>query len=313
MSQRAGPGLRRLRAPHRRRDRRRRGRWWPISPIPGSTTATTRPVWVSRRTTWPCSTAPGAGTWPSSTTTTGGSPTFLSRLVAVLERRSRDRAWPAARVVLDRGAGDDDRAVAHPALRPGRNDDLLDLVLAEEWFMLLEQRRLAARGLGGTGAAVARPVLRRPPVLPVGRPRRGGPSTSSTPPSWRTRMHRGQSGAWRGPDRGLAVADDVLAFWDGWLQGRPDQVRRPDGTPTRPLAPAPGPGPSPGGTDVRRPRGRRPGRGPRRVGAPRPPPTEAGRGAAELTRPGRRRPQARRDRPGRLGRPPVTLRPAVVA
>jgi hypothetical protein len=34
-------------------------------------------------------------------------------------------------------------------------------------------------------------------------------------------QHSGQSGAWRGSDHGLGVADDVLAFWDGWLQGRP--------------------------------------------------------------------------------------------
>ena len=33
-------------------------------------------------------------------------------------------------------------------------------------------------------------------------------------------VHRGQSGAWRGHDSGLGVADDVLAFWDRWLEGR---------------------------------------------------------------------------------------------
>jgi hypothetical protein len=33
--------------------------------------------------------------------------------------------------------------------------------------------------------------------------------------------HHGQSGASRGADNGLGVADDVLAFWDGWLPGRP--------------------------------------------------------------------------------------------
>jgi hypothetical protein len=34
-------------------------------------------------------------------------------------------------------------------------------------------------------------------------------------------VHRGQSGAWRGHDSGLGVANDVLAFWDRWLEGRP--------------------------------------------------------------------------------------------
>jgi hypothetical protein len=33
-------------------------------------------------------------------------------------------------------------------------------------------------------------------------------------------QHSGQSGALRGSDHGLGVADDVLAFWDGWLEGR---------------------------------------------------------------------------------------------
>jgi hypothetical protein len=35
-------------------------------------------------------------------------------------------------------------------------------------------------------------------------------------------QHAEQSGAWRGSDHGLGVAEDVLAFWNGWLEGRPE-------------------------------------------------------------------------------------------
>ncbi|HXQ75727.1 MAG TPA: glycosyltransferase family A protein [Acidimicrobiales bacterium] len=147
-------------------------------------------------------------------------PTFLSRLVAVLERHP-DIAMACCRVVIDRGAGDDTELWPTP-LRPGRNDDLLGLVLAEEWFLLLDAaiwRREVWAGPArqwpdlccGDLQFFLSAVEARWPLYFL--------DTALTAYT----MHRGQSGAWRGPDSGLAVADDVLAFWDGWLQGRPDR------------------------------------------------------------------------------------------
>jgi glycosyltransferase involved in cell wall biosynthesis len=95
-------------------------------------------------------------------------PTFLSRLVSVLERHP-DVAMACCRVVIDRGAGNDLQFFLS-AVEAGWPLYFLDTVL-----------------------------------------------TAYT-------MHRGQSGAWRGPDAGLAVADDVLTFWDGWLAGRPERL-----------------------------------------------------------------------------------------
>ncbi len=148
-------------------------------------------------------------------------PTFLSRLVAVLERHPAV-AMACCRVAIDRGDGDGTELWPTP-LRPGRNDDLLDLVLTEEWFLLLDA--VIWRREVWAGPARLWPDLccgdlqfflsaleARCPLYFL--------DTVLTAYS----MHRGQSGAWRGPDAGLAVADDVLAFWDGWLQGRPERL-----------------------------------------------------------------------------------------
>jgi hypothetical protein len=148
-------------------------------------------------------------------------PTFLSRLVAVLERHP-DIAMACCGVVLDRGVGDDTEVWPTP-LRPGRNDDLLELVLAEEWFLLLDAVIWRREVWGGPARQwpdlccgdlqfFLSAVEARWPLYFL--------DTALTAYS----MHRGQSGAWRGPDAGLAVADDVLTFWDGWLRGRPDRL-----------------------------------------------------------------------------------------
>ncbi len=147
-------------------------------------------------------------------------PTFLSRLVAVLEGDG-EIGLACCGVTLDRGGGDGTGSWPIP-LRPGRNDGLLDLVLAEEWFMLLDNALWRRQLWAGPArewpdlccgdlqfflsAAEARwPVSFLDRALVV------------------YRLHEGQSGAWRGSDHGLGVAEDVLAFWDGWLRGRPEE------------------------------------------------------------------------------------------
>jgi len=122
-------------------------------------------------------------------------------------------------------------------LRPGRTDDLLTVVLTEEWFMLL-CNTVWRREVWAAPPAVAGAVLRRPSVLPGGG-RGGWPIYFLDTVLAAYTLHRGQSGAWRGQDSGLGVADDVLAFWAGWLAGKPSSQSRPRPS-ARPLAPTAG-------------------------------------------------------------------------
>jgi glycosyltransferase involved in cell wall biosynthesis len=147
-------------------------------------------------------------------------PAYLARMVDVLEREP-EVGLACCQVVLDRG--DDSSELWPVPLPPGRSDDLLEVLLGQEWFMLLNStlwRREVWTGPARDwpdlccgdlqfflSAAEARwPVYFLESVL----------ATYS--------IHRGQSGAWRGKDNGLAVADDVLTFWDGWLAGRPSEL-----------------------------------------------------------------------------------------
>ncbi len=149
-------------------------------------------------------------------------PTFLARLVAVLERHP-DIGMASCRAALDRGPRSGDELWPTP-LAPGRHDDLLPVVLTEEWFLLLDA--MVWRRQVWAGPA------RRWPDLCCGDLQfflsaieAGWPLYFLDDPLVAYAMHKGQSGAWRGTDSGLGVADDVLAFWDGWLAGRPaDQV-----------------------------------------------------------------------------------------
>jgi len=146
-------------------------------------------------------------------------PTYLSRLVSVLDRHG-DVGMACCRVALDRGAGHTE--LWPIPIGPGRHDDLLDEVLAEEWFLLIDAMVWRREVWAGPAkewpdlccgdlqfflsALEARwPLYFLDAVLTV------------------YSVHSGQSGAWRGSDSGLTVANDVLAFWEGWLEGRPEE------------------------------------------------------------------------------------------
>jgi hypothetical protein len=145
-------------------------------------------------------------------------PSYLSRLVSVLDRH-HDIGLACCAAVLDRGGPERERWPT--PLRPGRNDDLLDTMLTEEWFMLVGNTVWRRDVWAGPA--------RRWPDLCCGdlqfflSAAEAGSSIyflDAELMAWS--IHRGQSGAWRGSDSGLAVADDVLTFWAGWLRGRPE-------------------------------------------------------------------------------------------
>jgi glycosyltransferase involved in cell wall biosynthesis len=144
-------------------------------------------------------------------------PDYLSTLVHVLD------ADPAVGMAYCGTLLDlDGRHKAWPVpLTPGRHDHILEEMLREEWFMLI----IATiwRREVWTGAARQWPDLRCADLqLFLSAADAGWPLFYVPEALAHWSQHSEQSGAWRGTDHGLGVADDVLAFWDGWLAGRPE-------------------------------------------------------------------------------------------
>jgi len=146
-------------------------------------------------------------------------PSYLSSLVAVLE------ADPEVGMACCATVLDDDHGNLTPwpvPLGAGRHDNLVEVLLREDWFLLV-------------GSTIWRRELWAGPA-------RQWPELccadlqfflSAADAGWALYylpevlfhwvQHTGQSGAWRGEDNGLGVADDVLTFWGGWLGGRPGE------------------------------------------------------------------------------------------
>jgi len=147
-------------------------------------------------------------------------PAFLSRLVEVLDADA-GIGLACSAVVLDRGGADAGERWPIP-LRPGRTDALLEVLLGEEWFML--QGNAVWRREVWSGPARQWPDLCCGDLqFFLSLAEAGWPVYFLDQVLMTYSMHRGQSGAWRGADSGLGVAEDVLAFWDGWLAGRSDR------------------------------------------------------------------------------------------
>jgi hypothetical protein len=106
-------------------------------------------------------------------------------------------------------------------LSGGRHDNVLDDLLRQEWF-LLPNSTMWRREVW-TGPAREWPELCCGDLqLFVSAADAGWALYYLPVPLAHWSQHLGQSGAWRGSDYGLGVADDVLAFWEGWLRGRPE-------------------------------------------------------------------------------------------
>jgi hypothetical protein len=146
-------------------------------------------------------------------------PTYLSTLVSALEHNPHAGLACCGTVLEWVGDGDVRTEVWPVTLRPGQNDQALDVLLREEWFLL--PTATIWRSEVWTGPAVEWPELRCADLQFFLSAADAGWSIWYTPEKlthWV--QHEDQSGAWRGTDEGLGVAEDVIAFWDGWLQGR---------------------------------------------------------------------------------------------
>ena len=144
-------------------------------------------------------------------------PTYLSAMARVLDGDD-GVGMACCATVLDHG--DERRAWPFP-LAPGRHDDVLPTLLREEWFLLINATMW--RRQSWSGAARQWPDLRCGDLQLFLSIAEAGWALHFTPePLAHWVQHDEQSGAWRGSDHGLGVADDVLAFWAGWLSGRPE-------------------------------------------------------------------------------------------
>ena len=146
-------------------------------------------------------------------------PSYLSSLVAVLDA-DPEVGMACCATLLDDDHGHTTRWPV--PLGAGRHDHLVDVLLREDWFLLpistMWRRELWA------GPARQWPELCCADLqFFLSAADAGWALYYLADPLAHWVQHRGQSGAWRGSDNGLGVADDVLAFWAGWLQGRPGE------------------------------------------------------------------------------------------
>ncbi len=145
-------------------------------------------------------------------------PTYLSSMVGALDA-DPDIGMVCCDVLLDRD-GDQAPSQWPIPVSPGRHDHVLDLLLPEEWFLLPNSTMF--RREVWTGPARQWPDLCCGDLQIFLSAADAGWALYFLPkPLTHWVQHTDQSGAWRGADSGLGVADDVLAFWDGWLEGRP--------------------------------------------------------------------------------------------
>lgn len=146
-------------------------------------------------------------------------PAYLSTMVSAFDAHP-DVGLVCCRTAVDRGSTGRGGELWPLPLAAGTVHDWLGTLLRHEWFMLLCSTMWRR-------AVWAGPARHWPDV------RCGDLQLflSAAEAGWDLYVlhdvlasysqHHGQSGAWRGADNGLGVADDVLAFWDGWLEGRP--------------------------------------------------------------------------------------------
>ena len=150
-------------------------------------------------------------------------PTYLSSMVAALEESP---AIGLATCDIRRDVAGSRRAVRawRVPFHPGRNDDVLDLLVREEWF-LLPTCSMWRREVWH-GAARQWPLDLHAADLQL--------FLSAAEEGWAFAyvpeqlahwvQHTGQTASHMGGDYGLAVADDVLTFWKHWLCKRPEHL-----------------------------------------------------------------------------------------
>ena len=148
-------------------------------------------------------------------------PQYLSTLVAALDA---DPALGVACSAVSRDLdGESGRRLAPwpIPLEPGRNDDVLPVLLREEWFLLPTACVWRRQVWSGQARQWHLDLRTTDLQLFLSAAEAGWSFYFHPDPLAHWVQHPGQSGASRGGDFGMAAADDALEFWRRWLQGRP--------------------------------------------------------------------------------------------
>jgi glycosyltransferase involved in cell wall biosynthesis len=143
-------------------------------------------------------------------------PTYLSSLTAVLDV---DPAVGVACCDVSRVSESDiaPEGTWPIPLAPGRNDDVLDVLLREEWFLLPSATVFRREVWDGPAREWQDDLHTTDLQLYLSAAKAGWAFHYLPEPLVHWGQHSGQSGAHRGGDFGLAMADDVLEFWARWL------------------------------------------------------------------------------------------------
>jgi hypothetical protein len=152
-------------------------------------------------------------------------PHYLSTLVAALDA---DPGLGVACSAVSRdveGARRRSHSLWPIPLEPGRNDDVLPILLREEWFLLPTACVWRRQAWSGQAREWHLDLKTTELQLFLSAAEAGWGFYFHPEPLAHWVQHQGQSGAPRGGDLGMAAADDALEFWRRWLQGRPEEYR----------------------------------------------------------------------------------------
>lgn len=149
-------------------------------------------------------------------------PDYLASMVAILE------SDPGVGVVtcdIRRDiAGDQREARALPVpLRPGKNTDVLDLLVREEWFLLPTSSMWRQQVWQGPARDWPADLHATDLHLYLAAAEEGWAFYYLPVRLAHWVQHSDQSATHRDGDFGLGVADDVLEIWDRWLRDRPQR------------------------------------------------------------------------------------------
>jgi len=152
-------------------------------------------------------------------------PTYLASMVAALE--SSPTIGVATCDIRRDVGGPRRRAATWPVpLRPGRNDDVLDLLVREEWFLLPTSSMLRREVWQGAAREWPMHLHVSELQLYLSAAEVGWSFYYLPSPLAHWVQHDGQSAAYMSGDYGLAIANDVLEFWESWLRDRSEHYVR---------------------------------------------------------------------------------------
>jgi glycosyltransferase involved in cell wall biosynthesis len=149
-------------------------------------------------------------------------PTYLSALVGALEA---DPAVGVACCDTVRDVPGGPPSAWPVPLIPGRNDDVLELLVREEWALLPTSAVWRREVWQGPAREWPDDLCTADLQLFLAAAEAGWAFTYVPRALAHWVQHTGQSGTQRGGDFGLTAASDAVEFWDRWLAGRPRRFR----------------------------------------------------------------------------------------